>query len=795
MVFRDQYSNVMNLNANKFREMSTKSCKLTMRKLVKLLPEEGVAVNTFMFTCLSTLNNLSDIVLPDLNDGIKISIKNGALQNDSFEVLKKFTSDTDRLDVYTWFEERLEPCLSIISPGSKEFVTKTLRVWFKNVLLTWDQEMEATLIRSIKAKHVQKCSMQFGIFNFTDIEIGEDKLSILSKGHKAVTPLYLSQAAKSKRVEDELLNYARRYRLYIEKNHNDPEETVLEDWLTAASTSATSEEASNFYSQLKKSKANNKVEEYTPKSTEFIFTKKSLSDFLSFKGTIWNEADKGRGCVLLPIEFMQAAEKRTVNNMGGIPINLSREDLIKLVQEQIEVFNEELDGQQRAFVVESLGGITASDFKEIVVPFLNLKAKIHKLSDADIENKDPSSMKFRPVVDQSRWVLYEINRTFMSMIVNINSKIVEASRGRLDKILPKNGQEVASYFKDFKFSTTTSLKGMLSADLSDAYSNVLLHDLEASLESAAEITGLEAWKLELVISLARLILKNNFVETSCGYFRLTDCLAMGNSSSGACLDLVGLTREYYRVGMSCNITLDNRITNQTSSEINSINMSPLLSYKRYLDDTNGIFESDCPDKVMSCILGVGTMFPNTIEINVDLFHICGSFLDVVFVRKLATGEFVTLVRKELSSPPSYVPYSSAVPMKYKLSAMKSEMIRYRRVCSEEKFVKFFEQLLTNELVALGYTYIHKEMDKFRKEIKEKYDSNAKKLSDVDSDLEGMVFGSTSKVEYVAHTHTMAKNILFKALEGSNSIKLPMQVPSTKLKEILHTRRSYLEKMK
>ena len=795
MVFRSLYSCVMDLNASKPKTMSTKSCKIAMRKFSSQPPKETEAIKTFMTSCLSTLDRLSEIVLSDLNGGIKITIKNGDLLNDSPDVLKKYLTDLDNLDINTWFEERLPSCLLAISTAHRKKVNKTLREWFENQLQIWDQEVELTLIKSIQAKHVKKCNMQFGIFNFTSVVIGEDKLALLSKGHKVVLPLHLDQKHMTRRVEEELWEYARRYRLYIERNFHEPISTNFDNWLQEASSSAKSEDASNFYSRLIKSRSNNKVEDFGRGKGKFKFTKESLSNYLNFEGTIWNEADKGRGCVLLSIDYMKAAEKKTISNMGGVPTTLSKEDLIKSVMEQIDLFNQELDGRQRAFVTESLGGISASKFSEIVIPFLNLKAKIHKLSDSEIKNKDTSNLKFRPVVDQSRWILYDINRSFMSLIVSINSKILEASKGRLEKILPKNGHEVAKHFQDFQFSSNTSLKGMLSADLSDAYSNVLLHDLESSLETAAEIIGLDAWQLELVISIARLILKNNFVETSSGYYKLTECLAMGNSSSGACLDLVGLTREFERVGVKDNIPLDKGLPNLDKDEIISVNMSPLNSYMRYLDDTNGIFESDCPNKVMRCILGVGTMFPSTIEINVDIFHICGTFLDVVFVRKLATGKFVTLVRKELSSPPSYIPLSSAVPLKFKLSVMKSEMIRYRRICSEAKFVKIYENMLADELKALGYINIHRQMKDFEKEIKENYDTNMKKISGTTQDMENMVFGSTSKYEHLAHTHTLVTNILCEALGENNTVKLPMLVPASKLKECLQTRKSYLNRMK
>ena len=86
-------------------------------------------------------------MLSDLNGGIKISIKNEDFQNDSgsAEVLKKFQADLDNLDIFTLFEERLSSCLSSISSAHREKVNNTLRVWMKNELLAWDQEVKFML--------------------------------------------------------------------------------------------------------------------------------------------------------------------------------------------------------------------------------------------------------------------------------------------------------------------------------------------------------------------------------------------------------------------------------------------------------------------------------------------------------------------------------------------------------------------------------------------------------------------------------------------------------------------------
>ena len=74
--------------------------------------------------------------------------------------------------------------------------------------------------------------------------------------------------------------------------------------------------------------------------------------------------------------------------------------------------------------------------------------------------------------------------------------------------------------------------------------NKKLKDLEEAIEKSADILDIEYWKLETIISIARLVLNNNYIETSSGIFKLDDCLAMGNKASAAGLNLVGLVREF-----------------------------------------------------------------------------------------------------------------------------------------------------------------------------------------------------------------------------------------------------------
>ena len=303
---------------------------------------------------------------------------------------------------------------------------------------------------------------------------------------------------------------------------------------------------------------------------------------------------------------------------------------------------------------------------------------------------------------------------------------------------------------------------------------------QTALEQAGDILKMEAWKTELLISMARVILRNNYVQTSSGIYLLQSCLAMGNSSSGACLTLVGLTSEYHRLTPPHNPKNNNLLCPS--------------AYFRYLDDTKAIIESNNKVSMAATIINIGTMFPSTIPINVDLFHICSSFLDIITIRKLSSGTFSTLLKKNLSSPPAYIPFMSAIPSHYKLSALKTEMIRIRRTCSKPIFVWHMDNLLIRELNTLGHKNASIELNKFKTYIATNYDHNMSKITKDDEDNEQKkVYGATSKMEQIGGTHHKVTNIIKNAL-GDQETNLPMLVPSFKLKEILHTRRKYLAKL-
>ena len=124
------------------------------------------------------------------------------------------------------------------------------------------------------------------------------------------------------------------------------------------------------------------------------------------------------------------------------------------------------------------------------------------------------------------------------------------------------------------------------------------------------------------------------------------------------------------------------------------------------------------------------------------------------------------------------------------------MIRIRRTCSKPIFIWQMDKLLLRELTALGHKTGDQEMSKFKATIKMNYnDDMTKKDKEPETETEETkkVYGATTKVEAIGRTHQKVISILTETL-GTSTANMPMLVPSTKLKEILTTRKRYLSKL-
>ena len=106
---------------------------------------------------------------------------------------------------------------------------------------------------------------------------------------------------------------------------------------------------------------------------------------------------------------------------------------------------------------------------------------------------------------------------------------------------------------------------------------------------------------------------------------------------------------------------------------------------------------------------------------------------------------------------------------------------------------FFDTIIENEYRSLGYRCIKRITSRIKDTICKNYDENFLKIEEKEIP-EGIVYGAVTKKESITGTHQIVKRIVKLSLVNK-SVKLPMETPTTKLGEILHTKKRYLAKLR
>ena len=281
-----------------------------------------------------------------------------------------------------------------------------------------------------------------------------------------------------------------------------------------------------------------------------------------------------------------------ISEFNGTRSSLDSSQLLEKIRTELSTIISNFDGNQKKFFHTYLPDVEASFVEDAEIPFLNLKPKIHKMNALDIEKKKIEQLTFRPVVDQSKWIFKKLSVYLLEILQSLKSQVLSIFDSPISSIFAKSGHEVRLRYENIAEIPTSDCVCMISADLSNAYSEVLLNDLELAVEHLGMITGLSDWKIELIIDICRLILNNNFIECSQGIFELRNCLPMGMSASPVCLDIVGLSSEVKR--FAAHQTLPEDIP-EAVKELHSkgqltLNCTP-SEYMIYQDDTKAIFHS------------------------------------------------------------------------------------------------------------------------------------------------------------------------------------------------------------
>ena len=258
-------------------------------------------------------------------------------------------------------------------------------------------------------------------------------------------------------------------------------------------------------------------------------------------------------------------------------------------------------------------------------------------------------------------------------------------------------------------------------------------------EAFGQIALFDDWKIQLLEKLGKLILRNNYVETSGGIYLFKPVLPMGYIISGEGLNSVALSGEVDRLFYSDGVSNECRVK---IAEINNYPMElvdysveregamgcSIRKYKRYVDDSHAIISGSDLMGISDSILAIGYMYGVELVINVDLGIWYSEFLDSFIWRNIGNNNFNTMMKVKKGVPFGHVKRGSDHPKKYKLKSMLGEMLRNRRISSDDEIVDKIDWSIAYGFESIGHT--RKEVLKEKKQcIRERITSYIGVLND------------------------------------------------------------------
>ena len=148
--------------------------------------------------------------------------------------------------------------------------------------------------------------------------------------------------------------------------------------------------------------------------------------------------DKNLGMSMFTLSVMREADKNLMKQLGAVEVNKTKDEVFEEVLVEINKFEEKLEERQMEYLnrVYKDRNIKNSDVK---FPFLRSTHKVQKMSQEQIESKDISCIKFRPVIDAKQWSTRGFAELIMKMLRKLNTELLELAGPVLGKSKIKNG--------------------------------------------------------------------------------------------------------------------------------------------------------------------------------------------------------------------------------------------------------------------------------------------------------------------------------------------------------------------
>ena len=761
---------------------------------------------------------MKDIILPiiikDFQSTTKVTVKDGTISPIDLDKIKTFLDNAKNINITKFFNEILneafkKEAVRNACEATIDKVKESIKTWFNNYLKMFDEKLKQAVEGAMKRCHSSKCSMKQSLYNFTDTNVTQKVLNLIENGIKSVPTVSRDGTWAVKQAMKETLENLINFRRIIHRRpyiyHSD-----VKKWLKAAIEDSINDciddqEYIAYYKHVQDNLCKAmKIIRWNCDQTRSEIDINVLSKDVDIQGAVFSLADKNFGVVLLPLKVALSAEQQMLEELKAEKLDCEASDVIETVEQKIKMFEKSLNFLEREHL-DSFGNNRCTRPSTVKLPYLKLNPKVHKLKENEILNKDSSKLKFRPVQDSSEWIM----KPYAQLLMFILRDLLGALRRKfpsISQIESLTGEKVSQRMRNLNFPSE-NFKFFVSADMSSAYSNIFKEDVLSAITTATELLGVNDWRRDLALKLSELVLGSNFVECATGIYQLSECLPMGSSASQDCLNIVSVVHELrFYTGVTCEnevkITIDKNFKveveiNKNTTEVMNLSENEaenLKLFMRYIDDTQGVFSGQNLENALNLICKILKIYPKQLTVNATLNVMCFSHLDCIGFVGFCENTINTLVRRNFIAPINLVPQKSNCPTSNKYSIILSESLRYRRICSDTKFVSLNEDFLFGELLHAGYTKrdLRNQFEKSRQHIKVNYDQDTFEKKVVNEENEYQNCCGKFTYDQLSGSHKVLKTLL----SGGSHLRVRnILVPSYKIKTYLVSKRKHLKRLR
>lgn len=179
---------------------------------------------------------------------------------------------------------------------------------------------------------------------------------------------------------------------------------------------------------------------------------------------------------------MYHSEIEIISKLGGKLVASSISDILVEISSKEASIRASLCKEGKKFLskYKSNNNMTTDSF-----PFLKLEGKIHKLSVEDLKNKSINKLTFCPVCDSKLFITKPLATALMKLLREFNYLSLTAMNAQ--NILPKSGWDVSKQFSNIYPFSSSPYYLCYTCDLSDAYSNCTLEDINNAVKKLSPL--------------------------------------------------------------------------------------------------------------------------------------------------------------------------------------------------------------------------------------------------------------------------------------------------------------------